>query len=246
MRSSRAGGKRGRPRAPFARDVVLAVGLVGTGVGGLAAFAKAVGASGIRIPVVPVVLLVVLAGATALMAWSVQPVRARPAPCRGPGADVSSAGAGPGLPDVSAPALDHEAVDADGFEHTVAALCARDGCTPVEVCGGAGDLGADVLATTADGLRVVLQCKHYGADNRVSSPELQRFGGTCFAVHEADVAVFVTTSSFTTPALEYAAACGIVCVDGDALAAWTELAAPPPWEPAGSRSGPAAAVPTDC
>ncbi|MET9319683.1 hypothetical protein ABZX75_05720 [Streptomyces sp. NPDC003038] len=34
---------------------------------------------------------------------------------------------------------------------------------------------------------------------------------------------------------EYAATCGIVCVDGGALAAWTELAAPPPWEAGGTE-----------
>ncbi|MER5738811.1 restriction endonuclease [Streptomyces sp. NPDC002262] len=132
-------------------------------------------------------------------------------------------------PAVDSGALDHLAVDPDGFEHTVAALCARDGCSPVEVVGGAGDLGADVIATTPGGMRVVLQCKQYGEDHRVGSPDLQRFGGTCYAVHEADVAVLVTTSSFTDPALEYAASCGIVCVDGTELAAWTASAAPPPW-----------------
>ncbi|MFD5769906.1 restriction endonuclease [Streptomyces sp. NPDC127049] len=132
-------------------------------------------------------------------------------------------------PAVGSGALDHEAVDPDGFEHTVAALCARDGCSPVEVVGGAGDLGADVIATTPAGTRVVLQCKQYGEDHRVGSPDLQRFGGTCYAVHDADVAVLVTTSSFTDPALEYAASCGIVCVDGTDLAAWTASTAPPPW-----------------
>ncbi|MFD8207010.1 restriction endonuclease [Streptomyces sp. NPDC059695] len=139
--------------------------------------------------------------------------------------------AGPGAPPaLDSEALDHLAVDPDGFEHTIAALCARDGCSPVEVVGGAGDLGADVIATTADGRRVVLQCKQYGEDHRVSSPDLQRFGGTCYAVHEADVAILVTTSTFTEPALEYAAHCGIVCVDGAELAAWTASTAPTPWD----------------
>ncbi|WP_436846847.1 restriction endonuclease [Streptomyces litmocidini] len=132
-------------------------------------------------------------------------------------------------PAVDSGALDHLAVDPEGFEHTIAALCARDGCSPVEVVGGAGDLGADVIATIADGRRVVLQCKQYGKDHRVGSPDLQRFGGTCYAVHEADVAVLVTTSSFTEPALEYAASCGIVCVDGTELAAWTASTVPAPW-----------------
>ncbi|MFE6834006.1 restriction endonuclease [Streptomyces sp. NPDC057705] len=73
-------------------------------------------------------------------------------------------------------------------------------------------------------------CKRYGEGNRVGSQDLQRFGGTCFAVHEADAAIVVTTSSFTAPATEYAAACDIVCVDGDDLAAWTESLTPPPWD----------------
>ncbi|MFE5944604.1 restriction endonuclease [Streptomyces sp. NPDC056480] len=136
----------------------------------------------------------------------------------------------PDMPDVGVEALDHSAVDADGFEHSVAALCARDGCTVVEVVGGAGDLGADVVAVTLDGRRLVVQCKHYAESHRVGSQDLQRFGGTCFTIHEADVAVVVTTSSFTAPAAEYAAACGIICVDGEALAAWTDQVAPAPWD----------------
>lgn len=56
------------------------------------------------------------------------------------------------------------------------------------------------------------------------------------------MAIVVTTSAYTTPALEYADACGIVCVDGEALAAWTESAVAPPWE-SGSRD-PAAQVST--
>ncbi|MFG2595229.1 restriction endonuclease [Streptomyces sp. NPDC048462] len=124
---------------------------------------------------------------------------------------------------------DHEALDADGFEDAIAALCERDGCVDVQVVGGAGDLGADVLATAPDGRRLVVQCKYYGPDNKVGSQDLQRFGGTCYAVHEAEIAVCVTTSAYTTPALEYAEQCAIVCVDGEALAAWNDGTAPPPW-----------------
>lgn len=126
-------------------------------------------------------------------------------------------------------AIDFDALDAQEFEQAVAALCARDGCTGVEVVGGAGDLGADVLAVTPDGRRLVIQCKRYGAEHRVGSQELQRFGGTCYTVHEADVAVLVTTSDFTTPAVEYAAQCGIVCLDRDALRVWSEGTGPAPW-----------------
>lgn len=226
-----------RGSTAFWRDVVLAVGLPGICVGGLVVFLKAAAGAGAGAPVAPVVTAVVLAAGVALARWTVPPVRrrARARPVRHPAPRTEPEdpiGASP-VPDVSAGALDHAAVDADGFEHTIAALCARDGCTSVEVVGGAGDLGADVIATTRDGLRVVVQCKHYADTNRVGSQDLQRFGGTCFAVHEADVAIVVTTSSYTAPALDYAAVRGIVCVDGEALAAWTGLASSPPWEPGG-------------
>ncbi|WP_449657795.1 restriction endonuclease [Streptomyces longisporoflavus] len=133
--------------------------------------------------------------------------------------------------DVRADAQDE--LDADGFEHAIAGLCARDACREVEVVGGAGDLGADVVAITSDGLRVVIQCKLYGDGNKVGSQDLQRFGGTCFTVHEADVAALVTTSDFTAPALEYAQQCGIVCVNGEELEAWFDGTGPSPWEGAG-------------
>ncbi|MEI7030329.1 restriction endonuclease [Streptomyces pratensis] len=135
-----------------------------------------------------------------------------------------SRGAGP---------VNYAALDPDAFEEAVAELCRRDGCGDAEVVGGAGDLGADVLATTPDGRRLVVQCKRYGPENRAGSQDLQRFGGTCYAVHGADVAVVVSTGGFTEPAVDYADRCGILCVGPRELAAWSEGGAPPPWEAAG-------------
>ncbi|MEU3661311.1 restriction endonuclease [Streptomyces sp. NPDC032940] len=138
------------------------------------------------------------------------------------------------VPRVEAPTAvvpDHDALSPDEFEQAIADLCTRDGCAEVEVVGGAGDLGADVLAVTPDGRRLVVQCKRYGEDHKVGSEELQRFGGTCFTVHEADVAVLVTSSDFTAPAADYAEQCGIVCVDGRRLREWSEGARPGPWDP---------------
>ncbi|WP_369213124.1 restriction endonuclease [Streptomyces flavofungini] len=125
---------------------------------------------------------------------------------------------------------DYAALDPYGFEDAIAELCARDDCMDVEVVGGACDLGADVTAVAPDGRRVIIQCKRYGDTNKVGSQDLQRFGGTCFTVHEADVAVLVTTSEFTLPALEYAEQCGIVCVNGAELDAWRDGTGPSPWE----------------
>ncbi|MBO1330398.1 restriction endonuclease [Streptomyces sp. VRA16 Mangrove soil] len=123
-------------------------------------------------------------------------------------------------------------LDPDAFEAAVAALCERDGCRDVSVVGGAGDLGADVIAVAPDGRRVVVQCKRYAPDHKVGSQDLQRFGGTCWSVHGAQLPVVVTTSSFTAPAQEYAAGCGIHCVDGAVLRAWAEGSGSAPWGPA--------------
>ncbi|MFF1300236.1 MULTISPECIES: restriction endonuclease [unclassified Streptomyces] len=117
------------------------------------------------------------------------------------------------------------------FEHAVAFLCERDGCLGVRVVGGAGDLGADVVADAPDGRRVVIQCKRYGPTTKVGSPDLQRFGGTCHSVHGAQVAAVVTTSVFTKPAAQYASGTGIRLVDEAALAAWATRTGPPPWGP---------------
>ncbi|MFD9244234.1 restriction endonuclease [Streptomyces sp. NPDC059556] len=217
------------------RDLVLAVGLVGIGVAGLTLFLKAAQTAGSRGSGVVAAVLVVLGALGVLSVGLSTFKRDMPSlrlPGRGRGRDFRREYLipAPAAPDIRGEALDHTAVDPDGFEHTVAALCARDGCTPVEVVGGAGDLGADVVAVTVDGRRVVIQCKQYAPDNHVGSQDLQRFGGTCFTIHEADVAVVVTTSSFTGPAAEYAATCGIICVDGDALDAWTNHVTPAPWD----------------
>ncbi|WP_433405629.1 restriction endonuclease [Streptomyces sp. CA-146814] len=135
-------------------------------------------------------------------------------------------------PEVAAHLVDYAQLDPYAFEEAVAELCRRDGCADAEVVGGAGDLGADVVGTTPDGRRLVVQCKRYGADNRAGSQDLQRFGGTCYAVHEADIALVVSTGGFTEPALEYAEQCAILCYGPEELAAWSEGGAPPPWETA--------------
>lgn len=135
----------------------------------------------------------------------------------------------PAAPEEDSPGeTNFEAMAPDEFEQAVADLCERDGCQIIRVEGGAGDLGADVLATAPDGRRVVIQCKRYDSAHKVGSQEVQRFGGTCFAVHDAQIAVVVTTSEFTEPAVEYATQCGILCVDGQELARWASTG-PAPW-----------------
>jgi len=121
-----------------------------------------------------------------------------------------------------------DAMRGSEFEVFVAELCRRDGCAAVEVSGGAGDLGADVVALLPDGRKLVIQCKRYGRTRSVGSPDMQRFVGTARPVHGADVAVLVATCRFTAPARDLAADQDIVTVDRKALTRWmagTELTA---------------------
>ncbi len=123
----------------------------------------------------------------------------------------------------------YQAMSASEFEHALAFLCERDGCAGVRVMGGAGDLGADVVAFTPDGRRLVIQAKRYGPGSKVSGPDLQRFGGTCFTIHGAHIAVVVTTSTFTQQALAYAHHAGIQLFDERKLAGWVSRSGPAPW-----------------
>ncbi|MFI2689903.1 restriction endonuclease [Kitasatospora sp. NPDC018619] len=115
------------------------------------------------------------------------------------------------------------------FEHALADLCRRDGCTKVKVVGGAGDLAADVLATTPTGQRILIQAKRYGPRTFVGSQDVQKVNGTYRDVHHCDLAAVVTTSSFTKAAVAFCTQVGIRAVDQRALALWADGRGRPPW-----------------
>lgn len=106
------------------------------------------------------------------------------------------------------------------FERYVADLCRRDGCTDVVVTGKSGDLGADVTATLPDGRRLVVQCKHYAPHRYVPSGDMQKFVGTAWLHHQADVAVFAATCPFSKAALALAVQHRILAVHRDLLGQW--------------------------
>lgn len=90
------------------------------------------------------------------------------------------------------------------FEQWTARLLRRTGCTDVQVVGGAG--------LTA----------------KVGSPEVQRFAGTARIVHHADIALMITTTTYTAPAEKLAQKAGIVLVNRVLLAEWARTGAAPP------------------
>lgn len=107
------------------------------------------------------------------------------------------------------------------FEHHIAVLLRRDGCTDVIVHGGPGDRGVDVTARTADGRSVVAQCKSFAPYRPVWSGELQKFLGASHVRHTADVALFVATTSFTPDARAIAENYGVTLVDRSHLEKWS-------------------------
>ncbi|MER6977664.1 restriction endonuclease [Streptomyces carpinensis] len=106
------------------------------------------------------------------------------------------------------------------FEHHIATLLRRDGCTSVVVLGRHGDRGVDITALTADGRRLVAQCKRFAPHLHITSPEVQKFVGSAKVLYAADVALFVATCRFTPDALSIAEEAGITAVHRGPLEKW--------------------------
>ncbi|GAB7028924.1 restriction endonuclease [Streptomyces sp. NPDC021749] len=221
-----------RPRPPrrrpafSLRQLSVSFGLLAIGVTGVGLTLRKAMAYASAHPGPAVVVGLVVVGVVALLL----PRRGRRGPADVPLAEEAASRPVVGVDPRPLEIDDYAAMEADAFEEAVAGLCRRDGCEDVRVVGGAYDLGADVVAVAPDGRNVVIQCKRYGEDNKVGSQELQRFGGTCFTVHGAEVAAVVTTSAFTDPAREYAEQCAILCFDHDDLVGWASGSGPAPWE----------------
>ncbi|MFE7351644.1 restriction endonuclease [Streptomyces sp. NPDC057543] len=106
------------------------------------------------------------------------------------------------------------------FEQHIAGLLRRDDCTGIEVHGGSGNRGADITGYTADGRRLVVQCKNFAPYRSVWSGEMQKFVGTR-TLHRADVAVYVATCPFSREALDIAMQVGVTAVHRGLLEAWS-------------------------
>ncbi|WP_105970213.1 restriction endonuclease [Streptomyces geranii] len=114
-----------------------------------------------------------------------------------------------------------DAMNGRTFEHHIAKLLRRDGCTNVVVQGGHGDRGVDIIAFTADGRSLVVQCKRFAPYLSITSPDVQKFIGSAKVLHSADVALYVATCPFTPEALNIAAEAGITVVHRGVLEEWS-------------------------
>ncbi|WP_436528498.1 restriction endonuclease [Actinoplanes sp. HUAS TT8] len=119
----------------------------------------------------------------------------------------------------------------ESFEQLTAWLLKRDGCTIQRDRGGPGDQGADVIATTPDGLRIVLQCKHSTKQgNRLDPRHVHQLNGTARPIHGADIVGIVTNRALSASAEAFADSQGIHIVDRRVLKRWATYGVPW-WKP---------------
>ena len=101
------------------------------------------------------------------------------------------------------------------FEHFCAKLLRLNGYTNVRITPGAGDQGIDIIAEKDD-MKWAFQCKRWGWETHVGNDVVQKtFAGKAF--YHCDIAVVITTSSFTHKAEEYARETGVLLWGQDKL-----------------------------
>lgn len=71
----------------------------------------------------------------------------------------------------------YHAMASHEFEEALAYHCRRDGCPEAHVTGQAGDPGADVLAATPDGRRLVIHAKRYTPGNMLTAQACRNSAG---------------------------------------------------------------------
>lgn len=114
-----------------------------------------------------------------------------------------------------------DALSADMFEEMTAWLLQRDGCEVVRKRGGPNDQGADVIALTVAGQRVVLQCKHSRRPkSRVDPRCVRELNGTARQEHGADIVGIITNRTLSDSAQSFAARHRIHVIDRRVLQRW--------------------------
>lgn len=103
-----------------------------------------------------------------------------------------------------------------GFEQHVADLLCRADFRFLQRTQATRDRGVDLEGRDRDGRRVVVQCKRYSAGNKIGGAAIRDLAGTA-QLHQAQRAVFVTTSNYTPDAVATASSCRIELMAGGDL-----------------------------
>ena len=103
------------------------------------------------------------------------------------------------------------------FEDLTGKILEVNGFHDVQIVGGSGDLGVDIFAWDQFGYKHGVQCKRYAPGNTVGSQAIQTFIGMMLFHHQVQKGIFVTTSTFSRPAIDLAAQHDIQLIDGNEL-----------------------------
>lgn len=99
-----------------------------------------------------------------------------------------------------------------GFEKYCSSLYKKMGIQ-ARTTPASNDGGYDILLNYPDGRNAVVECKCFNKNHSVGRPLIQKLVGANQIVN-ADEMIFITTSSFTNSAVEYAEQCNVHLVDG--------------------------------
>lgn len=116
------------------------------------------------------------------------------------------------------------AADPYDFEMQVAQALQARGLS-VEVTGGAGDEGVDIIArdpTPVTGGTYLVQCKRYAPDRKVGVGEVRELYGA-LQEKRASKGILATTASFTVPAIRFAEDKPLELLDGAQLARYIAI-----------------------
>ncbi|MFJ1541903.1 restriction endonuclease [Micromonospora chalcea] len=123
----------------------------------------------------------------------------------------------------------------DSFEEWTALLLERDGCKILRRRGGSNDQGADVIAVTPGGLRVVLQCKFSTKLRHTVDPRyFHELNGTARQEHGADIVGLVTNRTASTAAQDFATKHRIHFINRRVLQRWATYGVS--WLPSGGQA----------
>jgi len=102
------------------------------------------------------------------------------------------------------------------FERAIADILPSLGFVDVEHTGNAGDFGVDIQCLTRSQRTVIVHCKQNWVSKKVPRREVQTFLGALMHF-DADMGLFITTSSFTHEARVLAHQHSVMAVDGEML-----------------------------
>jgi restriction system protein len=132
----------------------------------------------------------------------------------------------------------YHAMDSHEFEEALAYHCRREGCPEAHVTGQAGDLGADGLAATPDGRRLVIHAKRYTPSNMVTAQTCRNSAGHAMWCTAPRLQLSLRPRHQAGEAV--CRRMRIALFDNNALADWAARNGPPPWSAVPPPPGPTA------